>query len=411
MAKKKKDAKGSKEDKLTLAEAFLQFRFQLKEKAIEKLTHVIENQEEMNAQSREQNEQLKKEQKEHIRILVRKAKELEKELERKEIINNEQVEQAMKETLEISKQQKQITKDVQSIIKDLEQKIQKEEEVKAYWLEYKNVGSIEHAGIINLRENELVDLVKNFSDIEDHFHRASARAKEDIDRLTREQMDNKKAVAAQKAISYMGKYSRQQVKENAWLKKELNLYSVEVANLEQAVKKIEEENLEILSELFDCQISDLNTCRNLEIHAVEPEGQDGGGMKDGAERGGQPLEIDGNVSFSLPKLKTITPLPAENITQPHFKEEKTGSDDDEPQFQLGMSVSQNLTYLLQEDEKYFEYFECGALEQKLLHIKGQAMTLETITPSLNQERKNEVQSNEVEMVWPVTGTMLRSAIL
>ncbi|GCB60366.1 hypothetical protein scyTo_0009164, partial [Scyliorhinus torazame] len=360
------------------------------------------------------NEQLKKEQKEHIRILVRKAKELEKELERKEIINNEQVEQAMKEKLELIKHQKQLTQEIRSITNDLKQKIHKEEDVKAYWLEYKNVGSGEHARLIKIRENELIELVQNFGDIEDHFHRALARAKEDIDRLTKMQMNEKKALAAQTALSYMGRYSRQQVKENAWLKKELNLYSLEVAQLEQAVKKVEEENLEVLSQLFDCQISDLNTCRNLfKIHEVGPEDQDSGVLEDVAELElrSLPLEIEDSVSFSSPQKSAKHDAAKDKVSliQPHFEEEKTGSD--EPQFQLGKSVSQNLTYLLQEDEKYFEYFECGALEQKLLHIKGQAMPLKVITPPANQGKRSESQSNEVEVVWPVTGTMLRSAII
>ncbi|XP_038674814.1 coiled-coil domain-containing protein 83 [Scyliorhinus canicula] len=334
MAKKKKDIKGS-EDKLTLAEAFLQFRFQLKEKAIERLSYVIQQHEEMNAQSRETNEQLKKEQKEHIRILVRQAKELEKELERKEIINNEQVDQAMKAKLELIKHQKQHTHGVRSIISDLEQKIQKEGDVKSYWLEYKNVGSVEHARLIEVRENELLELVQNFGEIEDHFHRALARVKEDIDRLTKMQMNEKKALAAQAALSYMGRYSRQQVKENAWLKKELNRYTLEVAQLEQAVKKVEEENLEVLSQLFDCQISDLNTCRNLyKIHEVGQEDQDSGVLEEDVaelELRVLPLEIEGSVSFSSPQKRAKRDAAKDNVSliQPHFEEEKTGSD--EPQ--------------------------------------------------------------------------------
>ncbi|XP_067888983.1 coiled-coil domain-containing protein 83 [Heterodontus francisci] len=417
MAKKKKDSKGSNEDKLTLAEAFLKFRFQLKEKAIEKFTHEIRLLEEMNARSREQNELLKKEQKEQIRILVRRAKEQEKDLERKEKINNEQVEKAMKENLELIKQNKQQVQEMESFINDLEQKILNKKGMKEYWLEYKNVGSTEHGKIIKLRENEIVEMVKNFSDIEDHFHRALARAKEDIDRLTKEQMDEKKTFAAQQAISYMGRFSRQEVKENAWLKKELKLYRLEVANIEQAVQKVEEENLEVLSQLFDCQISDLNICRNLfEIHAIGPEGQDGGVLERDLvelELRGQPSEFDDDVSSNLPKLKNIKLLAIENKAsslQPYFKEEKPGSD--EPQFQLGKSVSQNLTYLLQEDEKYFEHLQCGALEQKLLHIEGQAMPLQVIKQSSSQGKRNEqAQSSDVEMGWPVTGTMLRSAML
>ncbi|XP_048454469.1 coiled-coil domain-containing protein 83 [Rhincodon typus] len=423
MAKKRKDGKGGSEDKMALAEAFLQFRFQLKEKAMEKCKHKIQQLEEVKAQNLEHNEQLKKEQKEHIRVLVRRAKEQEKELERKEKINNEQVAQAVKEKLELIKQNKQEAQELRNSIKAVEQKIQKEEEVKAYWLEYKNVGSIEHRRIITVRENELVELVKNFREIEDHFHRASARAKEEIDRITKEQMDEKKAMAAENAVGYMGRYSRQQVKENAWLKKELNLYSLEVTNLEQAVQKIEQDNLKVLSQLFDCQISDLNVCRNLfKIRAAEPKSQDGGILEEELaelEFRGEPsdalVEISDDASFSLPKLKSATFLASEKkvpSTQPYFKEERTETHDDEPQFQLGKSVSQNLTYLLQEDEKYFKYFDCGAMEQKLLHIEGRAMPLEDITQVPSQGRKNEeTKSNEEEMVWPVTGTMLRSAIL
>ncbi|XP_048388001.1 coiled-coil domain-containing protein 83 isoform X2 [Stegostoma tigrinum] len=423
MGKKKKDGKGGSEDKMALAEAFLQFRFQLKEKAMEKFTHEIQQLEEVKAQNLEHNEQLKKEQKEHIRLLVRRAKELEKELERKEKINNEQVAQALKEKLDLIKQSKQETQELQNSIKAVEQKIQKEEEVKAYWLEYKNVGSIEHSRIITVRENELVELVKNFREIEGHFHRALARAKEEIDRITKEQMDEKKAMAAE-AVGYMGRYSRQQVKENAWLKKELNLYNLEVTNLEQAVQNIEQDNLKVLSQLFDCQISDLNVCRNLfKIRAAEPKSQDGGileGELAEFEFRGEPsetaaiVEISDDSSFSLPKLKSATFLASEKkvpATQPYFKEERTETHDDEPQFQLGKSVSQNLTYLLQEDEKCFKYFDCGAMEQKLLHVEGRAMPLEDIAQVPSQGKKKETKSNEEEMIWPVTGTMLRSAIL
>lgn len=50
------------------------------------------------------NEQLTKEQKEHIRNLYNLAKGQEKDLERKELISIEQVEQAMKHKMELSKQ-------------------------------------------------------------------------------------------------------------------------------------------------------------------------------------------------------------------------------------------------------------------------------------------------------------------
>uniref|UniRef100_UPI00398ECCF4 coiled-coil domain-containing protein 83 n=1 Tax=Pristiophorus japonicus TaxID=55135 RepID=UPI00398ECCF4 len=417
MSKKKKDSKGSNEDKLTLAEAFLGFRFQLKAKAIEKFTHEIEVHEEINARYRERNEQLMKEQKEHIKVLLIKARELEKELESREIIHNEQVEQAMKEKLELIKQNKQQVKEMLYQINELEQEIRKVEEVKVYWLEYKNVGRFEHSKYINVRENELVEMAKNFSEMKDYFNRLLERAKEESDTLMNEQMDEKKALASQKAISYMGRDSCQEVRENDWLKKELNLYSLEFANIEQAVQKVEEENLDILGQLFDCQISDRNICRNLfETYTVGPEGHSSRVMEEDLaklELRGQPSEID-DVDSNLPKPKNTTLLAVEkkvSSMQPYFKKEKT-ENDNEPQFQLGKSVSQNLTYLLQEDEKCFEYLECGALEQRLLYVKGRAMSFQVVKqPSSQGVRNQQAQSNEAEMGWPVTNAMLRSAIL
>ncbi|XP_067841554.1 coiled-coil domain-containing protein 83 isoform X2 [Heptranchias perlo] len=374
--------------------------------------------EEMNTRYKERNEQLKKEQKEHIRQLFKKAKEQDKEVEGKEIINEEQIEQAMKEYVELIKQNKQQVQEILSNINDVEQKILTENGVKEYWLEYKNDGSVEHAKYIKLQENELVQLAKSFNEMKDHFRRALDRSKENTDKLTKEQMDKKKAFATQKAISYMGRYSRQEVRENEWLKKELKQYSLEVANLEQAVQKIEEENLEVLSQLFDCQISDLNICRNsFETCVVGPEGQDSRVLEDNLaelEVRSQPSAKHDDVVSNLSRPKSATLLAVEKKVlsmQPYFKEEKTDHED-EPQFQLGKSVSQNLTYLLQEDEKYFEHLECGALEQRLLHIEGRAMPLQVIEQPSNQgTRTAKAQSNQAEMGWPVTGAMLRSAVL
>ncbi|XP_051881960.1 coiled-coil domain-containing protein 83 isoform X2 [Pristis pectinata] len=361
MAKKKRDNRGSNEDKMTLAEAFLGFRFQIKETAIEKSTNELKQLEEMNARYRERNEQLKKEQKEHIKNLFKLAKEQDRELEHKELISTEQVEQTMRENIELIRQNEQQVQDIMTYTASVEQDILKATEVKEYWLEYKNIGSVEHGKIIEHRENELLEMVRSFSEMEDHFHRALERVKEETDKLAKEQMDEKKANATQKAISYMGRHSRQEVKENEWLKKELKQYSMEVANIEQAVQKVEEENLEILSQLFDCQISDLNVCRNLvEICAVGPKDHDASLLEGNSaelDHRGETSEInDINSNLLKPKCKTLLPVEKE-VSSMFLREEQ--AENEETQFQLSKSVSQNLTYLLQDDEKFLEVHKYG----------------------------------------------------
>ncbi|XP_032878397.1 coiled-coil domain-containing protein 83 isoform X2 [Amblyraja radiata] len=401
MAKKKKDNKGLGDDKSTLAEAFLGFRFQVKEAAIEKCTIKLKGLNETNARSKERNEQLTKEQKEHIKNLYNLAKVQEKDLERKELISIEQVEQAMKHKMELSKQNERKLHDMQISIANVKQEILKMTVVKEYWLEYKNVGSIEHVKSIKLQEDEIHEMARCFSEMKEHFRKSLAKVKDETDRLTQEQMDEKKEIATQKALSYMGKHSRQEVKENEWLKKELKQYSAEVANIEQAVQKIEEENLEILSQLFDCQLSDLKLCGNLsKTCAVEPKGRDTTLLE------GEPFEIDHRGEISAkPKSKALLAAGKEVAIM-----QKQTEGDEETPFRLGKSLSQNLAYLLQDDEKCLEDLECGAYEQKRLHVKGQAMLLQEAEQPSVPENKKQTEPNEAEMGWPVTGTMLRSVI-
>ncbi|XP_069747058.1 coiled-coil domain-containing protein 83 isoform X2 [Narcine bancroftii] len=361
MGKKKRVTRGSNEDKMTLAEAVLGFRFQIKERAFEKITNEFKELEEVNARCRERNEQLKKEQKEHIKNLFKLTKDKEKELEHKELINTEQVEQAIKEKIELVRQNEQQVQELLTYISSVEQDILKMTEVKEYWQEYKNVGSFEHGKIIKIREDELLEMARSFTEIEDHFHRALEKVKEETDKLSIEQMDEKKAIATQKATSYMGRHSRQEVKENDWLKKELKLYSLEVANLEQAVQKVEEENLAILSQLFDCQISDLNICRNLiGTCAVGTKNNDPSFLVGNSSELNDKSKISEIDKSNQPKSKSKTLLAVEkNVSamQPFIKEEQTESYE-VTQFNLSKSVSQNLAYLLQDDEKYMECTDC-----------------------------------------------------
>ncbi|XP_078259257.1 coiled-coil domain-containing protein 83 [Rhinoraja longicauda] len=400
MAKKKK-GRGITDDKSTLAEVFLGFRFQVKEAAIEKFTIKLKGLKETNARRKERNGLLKKEQNEHIRNLYNLAKEQEKELERKELISIDRVEQAMKYIMELAKQYEHQVHGMQISIVGVEQEILKMTVVKEHWLEYKNVGSIKHAKIIKLGEDEIHEMSQCFDEMEEHFRKALAKVKDETDRLTKDQMDEKKEIATQKAVSYMGQHSRQEVKENEWLKKELKQYSAEVANIEQAVQKIEEENLEILRQLFDCQLSDLKICRNSDqTCAVEPKGRDTILLE------GESFEIDHRSEISAkPKTKALLAVQKEvSIMQ-----EQTEGDEETP-FQLGKSVSENLTYLLQDDEKCLQDLECGAYEQRRLHVKGHAMLIQEVEQPSGPENKKQREPSEAEMGWPVTGTMLRSVI-
>ena len=59
----------------------------------------------------------------------------------------------------------------------------------------------------------------------------------------------------------MDKYSRQEVLDNDWLAKEVELHKEEVVELKTTVEELERINLEIMSELFECKVEDLKISR------------------------------------------------------------------------------------------------------------------------------------------------------
>ena len=62
-------------------------------------------------------------------------------------------------------------------------------------------------------------------------------------------------------MAKMDKYSRQEVIDNDWLKKEVDIHSGEVSEMMAIVEELEKENLTIMSELFECHVDDLKISR------------------------------------------------------------------------------------------------------------------------------------------------------
>uniref|UniRef100_M3XJZ4 Uncharacterized protein n=1 Tax=Latimeria chalumnae TaxID=7897 RepID=M3XJZ4_LATCH len=162
---KKKGRKYNRDERLTLGEAFIGFQLQVKQNALEELKNKTHGLEEDNIKHKKRNSHLKEEQLGHIKTLLRQAREQEKELEQRVVINKEQVEQAMKEKWELEKKQENQLEELQSQISDLEQTVLEQEREKLFWLEYKNVGSMEHAKQIQLLESELKEMHNNFDEM------------------------------------------------------------------------------------------------------------------------------------------------------------------------------------------------------------------------------------------------------
>ena len=62
-------------------------------------------------------------------------------------------------------------------------------------------------------------------------------------------------------MAKMDKYSRQEVLDNDWLKREVKIHQNNVDDLMHQVEAVEADNLKIMSELFECHVDDLKISR------------------------------------------------------------------------------------------------------------------------------------------------------
>uniref|UniRef100_A0A8C5LUT5 Coiled-coil domain-containing protein 83 n=1 Tax=Leptobrachium leishanense TaxID=445787 RepID=A0A8C5LUT5_9ANUR len=384
--KKKQGRDGSKEDKMTCAEALLAYQIKIKESELGELAAEYKQDEEKNARYKERNERLKAEQLGHIKDLLREAKAQEKELAKKETVNGEQVDAEIREKWEYIREKERLFEDLRSEINRQDKEIVDKQLQRDYWSDYKNVVSKEHAKQIHVLQQELSSMEQGYNEVSDFFRKNLETLKSEIDRRKEKLMGETREMAAEEAVKNLDVESRKEIKENDWLKKEVTAYRKYVHDLEETVYKIEQENLRMLSHLFEGRPSDLkmarNTFLNRTVNVEIPE--------DG------PLTRD--IVTLEPELRSGL---LEGIEKKGFSMDCPSEDDSPPP---------EIVQLLHKDEKDLqEYVERSAAQPKLLRIQGRAMPMhsqEELVESLQQDFPGARDQEK----WPVTPRMIYSAI-
>ncbi|MEE6473087.1 hypothetical protein FKM82_009837 [Ascaphus truei] len=168
--KMKKESKNAqKKDKMTFGEALLAYQIRIKETTIEELLVEVKQIEEKNTRCTERNDRLKTEQLGHINALLKAAKAQEKELTKKEVVNREQVDLAMREKWDYFRKKEHLFEEIHSEINHLAKQTVEKLVEKDYWLGYKNVTSIEHVKQIQLLQAVIEDIKQNSTEINDDF--------------------------------------------------------------------------------------------------------------------------------------------------------------------------------------------------------------------------------------------------
>ncbi|XP_044143199.1 coiled-coil domain-containing protein 83 isoform X1 [Bufo gargarizans] len=387
--KKKKGSKKSQKDKMTFAEALLAYQIQMKESRIEELLTELKQMEEKNVRYKERNERLKAEQSVHVKELLSEAKAQEKEVEKKEVVNREQVDEVIKEKWQYIRQQEILFEELRSEINGLEQKIMLAEAEKNYWLQYKNVGSWEHARQIQHLQEEISNIKQNFTEIDEYFKRSLEKTRLDIDRETEKKMDQTREMATQDAVNNIDDESRREIKENEWLKREVDIYSKDIHDLEASVLKTEQENLQLINHLFDCRLDDLKNSRNTFLTQVVS----------------LDLLADGLLGEDFAKLDLDTTSGADE----RCKNETLTEEEDNLIYanrkEMNPPTILGLNHPLHEKEEGFkESSQAGPLELKLLSVMGQTKPIhkQSADTKLPEQPDSRVR-------WPLTQRMIKSA--
>ncbi|XP_038844941.1 coiled-coil domain-containing protein 83 [Salvelinus namaycush] len=395
--------KSSDEDKTTLAEAFINFQLQVKRKEIHECQEEVSQLETKKQRYTELREQLKEEQLGHIKVLRKQAKEQESKLEQREVINKEQVEQALQENLELVRSQEKELAELRAEVSRLEEDVlvlQAERQIRQ---EYKMTGSQEHQQQIQHLEAELAQMQKEFQEMADNIQRSLDVTFNEIDKKTVHLIDEKKQLATERAIKHLDKHSRQEIKENEWLKRELAIYTREVSITALAVQQLEEENLEHMSQLFERRLEDLHISRNVFLTQAA-----GLGPSDSTVQ--ETIMKNGVSSSPVPPLHPATEAWRAQKQAKELERDETSGSCSEVAYRPTEDPLQDLSVLLYGNQTYLQQgdMHLGPLEMKLLTVVGQALPLHPVpseTPGFegSSSAPGMLQAPED---WPLTARII-----
>nr|XP_046161078.1 coiled-coil domain-containing protein 83 isoform X3 [Oncorhynchus gorbuscha] len=372
--------KSSDEDKTTLAEAFINFQLQVKRKEIHECQEEVSQLETKKQRYTELREQLKEEQLGHIKVLRKQAKEQESKLEQREVVNKEQVEQALQQNMELVRSQEKELAELRAEVIRLEEEVLVLQAERHIRQEYKMAGSQEHQQQIQHLEAELAQMQKGFQEMADNIQRSLDVTFNEIDKKTVHLIDDKKQLAT-----------------------ELAIYTREVSITALAVQQLEEENLEHMGQLFERRLEDLQISRNVFLTQAA-----GLGPSDSTVQ--ETIMKNGVSSSPVPPLHPATEAWRAQKQAKELERDETSGSCSEAAYRPTEDPLQDLSVLLYGSQTYLQQrdMHLGPLEIKLLTVVGQALPLHPV-PSETPGSKGSSSAPEMLQApedWPLTARII-----
>ncbi|XP_005357689.1 coiled-coil domain-containing protein 83 [Microtus ochrogaster] len=389
-----------KDAKLPMSEALMDYQREIKENAVERFMFQIRKLRDKNQRYQDRNRRLKEEQKWHVKNLLKELSE--EKSEGVPPVTREDVEEAMKEKWKFERDQEQNLKEMRRQINDAEKLFLEKLGEKEYWEEYKNVGSAQHAQLIASLQNDINTVKENAEKMSEQYKITLEDARKRIITETLIQLDQRKQWATQNAVRFIDKSNYREIWENDWLKKEISIHRKEVEKLECCIHQLEEENLVLINQLFNCRLVDLKIPRKLYLtqaagQQVPPE--DASLMlleTDNEENLKSPAKTESGEALSLLLGSHEASSPVVQVTNT----EREGSSSTE----FGDSVTH---YLLHEDEQDFkEYVNLGPVALKLLSVEGKRMPIHFQEKESPLKSYDDIQSPESHITHKMVKTLL-----
>ncbi|XP_063112373.1 coiled-coil domain-containing protein 83 [Cavia porcellus] len=396
-----------KDFKLPANEALLDYHRQIKENSVERFIFQIKKLREKNQKYHERNRRLKEEQNWHIKNLLKELSE--KSADGLPVVTREDVEEAMKEKWEFERNQEKNLRDMRTQINNTEKLFLEKLGEKEYWEEYKNVGSEQHAKLIISLQNDINQVKENTEKMSEQCKITLEDTRKKIIRNTLLQLNQKKEWAAQNAVSLIDRSSYREILENNWLKREIEIHRKEVEKLENTIHELEEENLVLIDQLFNCRLVDLKIPRHLYLRQAA-----------GQEIPPEEVPLELAESYIEEKLK-LPPLGERRDTLNSSREstsvqltlEDSGRTihhlkTNEVESSCTKFRDSHMKYLLYEDEGDFkEHVDLGPLAVKLMRVESKKMPIHFQEKEISLKFDEDVSSPENRITYKMMKSFLQ----
>lgn len=415
MGKSKKSKKGGgskkgakKEQLIAFREAILTYQLEVRQKSVKELEEEACALQELNERYKERNMKLKKEQVANFQAMLKKAKQQENEIEQNQIYNFTHVEEALKSKWNSAELEENLITTLIEKEKITGEKCLEMEEKVRVWSTWRDGGRIDNEVKLVEMQSQLEDMKQNFEEMRHNMEQTMKKTMASMAEQTDKEMAESTVWASENAMNQLDQETLEEIRENQWLRKEAQTHRVEERNLRREVEQLEQKNLQIISELLQCQIHDLKVSTNF--------------CEDNLVENGESLE--GDQVMNLENLSIYqtehhsdddSPAPEKScICEPkplHIKEEICGVGHsisvDFDGIESKVIANQQEDINLNEDQ---ELMHLGPMEVRLLHVAGKSKPLHHNLSADDDTKKVKSRGVESRTKWTVGPSSFRDVL-